>query len=101
MKDLAELRTQINSIDQQILELFVQRMDVSADIAEYKKSAGKPVYDRTRERENIQRAASLVPSEFSGSAVTLQTILMEASRQAHYRRLNQKSDHSRRLSAAL
>ena len=101
MKDLAELRTQINSIDQQILELFVQRMDVSADIAEYKKSVGKPVYDRTRERENIQRAASLVPSEFSGSAVTLQTILMEASRQAQYRRLNQKSDHSRRLSAAL
>ena len=34
---MQELRTQIDQIDDQIVQLFGQRMDVAAQIADYKK----------------------------------------------------------------
>ena len=101
MKNLDELRTQINSIDEQIMRLFMQRMEVSSDIAAYKASVGKPVYDRTRERENIQRAAAMVPPQIASQAVILQTVMMEASRFAQYQQLQQKGTYTSRIKAAL
>ena len=35
MKDLIELRQEIDEIDQQIVELFEKRLDVSAGVARY------------------------------------------------------------------
>ena len=50
MKDLKEIRARIDSIDKEFSRLFLERLDVSADVAEYKRATGKPIYDRTRER---------------------------------------------------
>ena len=49
--ELSELRDQINQIDDEMLELFLRRMDVSEAIAAYKKAHGLPVTNRERERE--------------------------------------------------
>ena len=38
--DLAELRKEIDALDQELVHLFCQRMTVSAKIAEYKKEKG-------------------------------------------------------------
>ncbi|MER2024674.1 MAG: chorismate mutase, partial [Eubacteriales bacterium] len=40
--ELSELRDQINQIDDEMLELFLRRMDVSEAIAAYKKAHGLP-----------------------------------------------------------
>ena len=38
--DLNELRQQIDAIDQVLVDLFTQRMEISARIGEYKKKHG-------------------------------------------------------------
>ena len=44
MRDLTEIRQQIDEIDQKMLSLFKQRMRCSADVAEYKRGTGKSIY---------------------------------------------------------
>ena len=48
MKDLKELREQIDDIDEQIVSLYQKRMEISAEVAAYKISTGKQVFDRER-----------------------------------------------------
>ena len=50
MKDITELRAEIDAVDSQIIELFRQRMEISEGVAAYKQAVGKPIYDPERER---------------------------------------------------
>lgn len=101
MTDLTELREQITSIDQQIYELFNQRMQVVADVAAYKRAVGKPVYDRTRERENVRRAMQSVPPELASYAAVLQTVMMEAARSAEHQAISGHQNVTSSICAAL
>ena len=49
MKDLSEIRCDIDAIDRQIVSLYVQRMGLAAEVAEYKIANHKNVYDKARE----------------------------------------------------
>lgn len=49
--DLKEIRNQIDEIDSGILDLFLKRMALSKDVAEYKLANGLPILNRARERE--------------------------------------------------
>ena len=51
--DLLEIRDQIDIIDKEIVELFEKRMQLSADVAEYKISNNKEVLDPKREKEKL------------------------------------------------
>ena len=50
-KDLAALREEINGINDEMLDLFLRRMQVSGEIAEYKKAHDLPIMHKDRERE--------------------------------------------------
>jgi chorismate mutase/prephenate dehydratase len=101
MQDLSEIRARINRIDTDITRLFLERMDVSAEVAEYKRGTNKPVYDRARERANIAAASDRVPPELAGYAAVIQSVLMEASREAQYKALGRQSATSDAIEAAL
>ena len=45
MKNLLELRDEIDVIDKQIVALYQQRMQIAAEVAEYKIETGKKVFD--------------------------------------------------------
>lgn len=51
--DLKELRKQINEIDDEILSLYLKRMNISKQIGQYKKEHNLPIYDTKREEELI------------------------------------------------
>jgi len=53
--DLQELRKKIDEVDDDLVRLFQQRMDVSAEIARYKKENNLPVHDPAREREKLYK----------------------------------------------
>ncbi|MBO7673525.1 MAG: chorismate mutase [Atopobiaceae bacterium] len=91
MKDLSQIREQIDRIDANISELLLERMEVSREVAAYKRATGKPIYDATRERANIDAASSRVPAELSSYAAVIQSVLMEASRETQYRELGRQS----------
>ncbi len=48
--ELQELRSQIDQIDDEMLELFLRRLGLSEEIASYKNEHGLPVLNRERER---------------------------------------------------
>ena len=48
MEDLTKLRDEIDIIDDQIVLLFERRMGVAENVADYKRSVGKPVLDKER-----------------------------------------------------
>jgi len=53
---LDDIRKQIDETDDELLRLFLQRMNLVAEVAEEKRNAGGvPVLDRTRERAILQR----------------------------------------------
>ena len=49
-ENLEELRGQLDQIDQQMVDLFKNRMELSGQVAEYKREKGLPVLDTGRER---------------------------------------------------
>ena len=63
MDELIKLRSQIDGIDAQIIELFQRRMDVSAGVARYKLSRGLPVLDAAREEQKLADIAADRPPD--------------------------------------
>lgn len=101
MKDLSEIREHIDRIDRDISRLLLERMDVSAEVAEYKRATGKPIYDRARERANIAAASERVPPELASYAAVIQSVLMEASREAQHKALDAHSDMAHHVRCTL
>ncbi len=52
---MENLRTRIDIIDESIQNLFLERMQVVKQVAEYKKANNLPVLDETREKEILER----------------------------------------------
>lgn len=89
MIDLKDSRKKIDEVDQKMVELFETRMKLAADIADYKKDFGKPVYDAAREEEKLQRLSDLAENEFNKKAVAdLFRQIMSMSRRLQYMMLN-------------
>ena len=53
--ELNEIRNKIDNIDDQIVELFAERMHATADIAEYKRKNSIGILDGGRQREILCR----------------------------------------------
>ncbi len=86
--DLLELRQQIDAIDSQIVDLYEKRMDVSRQVAEYKISTGKKVFDKQREAEKLAKVKSLTHNEFNSHGIEeLFEQIMSMSRKLQYRLL--------------
>ena len=52
MRDLKEIRKDIDKIDNQLIELFKQRMDCARDVGIYKQANNIPVFNEGRENRN-------------------------------------------------
>ena len=78
--DLAELREQIDRIDEGLLRLFEERMDVSLQIGQFKKAHDLPVLDAVRERDKLNAIADKAGEELRPSVRRLYSLLFELSR---------------------
>lgn len=87
--DLQEIRKKIDEVDQQMVELFETRMKLAMDVAEYKRSVGKEIYDSAREEEKLNMLKALTDNEFNKKAVAdLFKQIMSMSRRFQYMYLN-------------
>ncbi|SFB70959.1 prephenate dehydratase [Butyrivibrio sp. YAB3001] len=88
--DLNNLREEIDSVDRQIVDLFEKRMDIAAQIADFKIANGKKVFDREREIQKIKSVKELAHSDFNKVGVEeLFSQLMSVSRKLQYQKLTQ------------
>lgn len=88
MTELEILRERLDEIDDQIAELYENRMKVCGQVGQYKVSAGRKVYDRQRERDKLADVASKVSGEFNKKGIReLYRQLMSMSRKLQYQQL--------------
>ena len=105
--DLQDLRRQIDGIDDQLVQLFAQRMAVSADIAAYKKEQNLPIFVPAREREKLLDVAEKAGAEMANYTRVLYSMLFELSRSYQsklgdtlsplYQRITQAIDNTPKL----
>ena len=60
MSELNGLREAIDALDARLTELFLQRMELTRRVGEYKRAHGIPVLDPQREREVLAQKTALV-----------------------------------------
>ena len=78
--DITELRGQIDSIDDQLVALFGQRMEIASKIADYKKENNMPIHVPAREREKLLDVAQKAGPEMANYTRVLYSMLFELSR---------------------
>ena len=78
--NLEECRKEIDAIDNELVELFVRRMNVAKDIAICKKESGKAVYDSERERLLLEKVEECAGEEFADYTKRLYSSILELSR---------------------
>lgn len=90
MKDLIEIRNEIDNIDRQIVELYEKRMECTTQVAEYKIATGKKVLDKEREIKKLEKAESLASNDFNKRSVReLFEQIMSMSRKRQYQLLTE------------
>lgn len=75
MRDLLEIRKDIDAVDHQIVDLYLRRLELAEQVAQSKMETGKHVYDAVREAEKLDALGRLAPDSFSekGNPGTLHT----------------------------
>jgi monofunctional chorismate mutase len=63
MKDLSSFRQEIDSIDDQIRQLFLTRMEIVGEVAKFKMNEGLTVYDHKREEDVISSNLSKITDD--------------------------------------
>lgn len=91
MSDLKELRSKIDVIDAQIVELFKKRLTLCTALGAYKRKVGMPVIDKQREREKISTLVAFADDDFAKHAVEeLFKQIISISRKYQYKVLDSK-----------
>lgn len=89
MKDLKNVRTEINKVDEELAKLFEKRMDLCKEVAAYKHEHGLPVKDHAREKEILENCKSrLTESEYGSYYVQFVKNVIDLSCQYQNQILN-------------
>ena len=99
--ELNELRNEINKIDEELLNLFLRRMDVTEQVADYKQANNLPIYQPQREREILKKVADQAGPERSGYARVLFSMLLELSKSSQNKRNNNELELHRQIAEAI
>ncbi len=106
-RNIQDSRAEIDALNRELVEKFCRRMDVAADVADYKREHGLPVYDRTREREILADMAELAGEDYRYYAKIFFTVMMDLSKARQSALLaashaeSHPDDISRRIEAAM
>lgn len=82
--ELDQLRVEIDRLDQELLSLFLQRMEVAEQIACYKREHGMAVLHPAREEAVLTRAEEMAGEEMAPYARMFFTEVMAISRKRQH-----------------
>lgn len=85
---LEEIRQEIDTIDEELVKLFVRRMKAVEQVAASKHDTGKPVRDPVREQAILERVGKAVGPGYEEAAKRLFSSLMSISRERQQDLLN-------------
>ncbi len=96
-----DYRKTIDEIDDKLVELFSQRMGVSAKIAKFKKENSLPVLDVRREREKLKEVVNNAPEELAEYTSLLYSMIFELSRSYQNKLIGAGSELADSISRAI
>ncbi|MDY3224788.1 MAG: bifunctional chorismate mutase/prephenate dehydratase [Candidatus Faecousia sp.] len=99
--ELSEIRKEIDEIDEELVRLFCARMNLSAQVADYKKANNLPIFVPARERAILQKVAELAGSEMANYTRVLYSMLFELSRSYQSKRNGEISPLYETISRAI
>jgi len=85
--DLKECRERIDAVDKELVRLFAERMQISTDVAAWKKANNMPVRDPERERQKLKTVGDMAGEDMRLFTEQLFSTLMSLS-SSYQRRLN-------------
>ena len=99
--DLTDIRQNIDNIDQQLVDLFCQRMELSAQVAAYKKQNNLPIFVPARERAILHNISQQAGPEMANYTRVLYSLLFELSRSYQYKRNDALSPLYKQITQAI
>ena len=99
--DLTEIRKDIDKIDDELVRLFCARMNLSAQVADYKKANNMPILVPARERAILQNVAEKAGPEMADYTRVLYSMLFELSRSYQSKRNGELSALYEEISQAI
>ena len=99
--DLTEIRQEIDEIDQELVRLFCARMNLSAQVADYKKANNLPIFVPARERAILQKVAQMAGPEMENYTRVLYSMFFELSRSYQSKRNGEISPLYQTISQAI
>ncbi|MBQ4339667.1 MAG: chorismate mutase [Firmicutes bacterium] len=99
--EIKDYRKKIDSIDEQLVKLFTQRMEVSAEIGQFKKENELPVYDAERERKKRGEISAMTDSSMHPYTDALYSLIFELSRSYQRKLSGKKNQLKEDIQAAL
>lgn len=100
--DLSQYRKEIDKIDDEILKLFLSRMEVASKVADYKKKNGLSTMQKGREREILKSVSEKAGHEMADYARMLFSTLMDLSKSYQNKRnAEKKGELAKKIDSAL
>ena len=94
MRELKDIRLELDGIDREMGALFERRMVLSQEVAQVKMAQGMDVLDASREKQVLDsRAAMLDDAHWAGDVRTLYETIMAMSR-AEQQRMLKEAGHA-------
>ena len=87
MRNIEDIRHDINSIDHEILKLFLKRMKCAEEVSDYKMANGGQVLVPSRETELLNTMLKDIPDELKLEYSSLLRTTTRVSRKHQYRRM--------------
>ena len=101
MKDIAELRRDIDLIDDKIAELFLNRMEKMDEVALAKKNEGTSISDPARERNILSRVTNAVGEKHEDAARLLFRTIFGITKARQRVLLNGESEFTKSIKDAI
>ena len=98
---LEELRNEIDRIDSDLVKLFTERMQIAAQVADYKKENNLPIFVPAREREVLQKVAQLAGPEMANYTRVLYSMLFELSRSYQQKRTTEATTLYKQITTSI
>lgn len=90
-ENLEMLRSRIDEIDRKMVDLFRERMEICAQVAEYKSENGLPILAPERERALLAKVSDQAGEELAGYAQCVYGTILSVSRAYQENRIGERS----------
>ena len=99
--ELKDIRTNIDEIDDQLVKLFVRRMDCTRQVAEAKRASGRPIRDHARERDIVNRLTRSAGDAYAPYVRDLYNHIFDLSRSYQSSLMDRPNDLGAQIARAL